>query len=185
MWAAQYFWGDNPNSFITSGGLGTMGFEIPAAIGVQFARPKDTVWAFCGDGGFMMTVQELATVVEQELPIKYAIINNRYAGMVRQWQHLFYKDNLQGVRLFHPDFVKLAEAFGMLGMRVDTREQVEPAIEYAMRHPGPVLIDFEVEEEENCYPMMPPGVSLSETIDQPPVEDPLPAGRARRETVRR
>ncbi len=184
MWAAQYFWGDNPNSFITSGGLGTMGFEIPGAMGVQFARPKNLVWAFCGDGGLMMTVQELATVVEHELPIKYAIINNNYLGMVRQWQNLFYGNRLVSTREFNPDFVKLAEAFGMVGMRVDSRYQVEPAIERAMQHPGPVLIDFQVEEEENCYPMVPPGASLAETVDQPPVEDSLPVGPRDKEAVR-
>ncbi len=95
MWAAQYFWGDKPYSFVTSGGLGTMGFEVPAAIGVQFARPHDTVWAFCGDGGFQMTMQELALCTEYELPIKFAIINNNYLGMVRQWQDAFYAGNKQ------------------------------------------------------------------------------------------
>ncbi len=171
MWAAQHFWGDNPASFITSGGLGTMGFEIPAAIGTQFARPKDLVWSFCGDGGFQMTLQELATCVEYELPIKFAIINNSYLGMVRQWQHNYYDKNLQSVKMFQPDFVKLAEAFGMAALRVSEKEQVEPAIEDALRHPGPVLIDFEVEQEEDLYPAMPPGASLAETIDQPKFEE--------------
>ena len=97
MWAAQFFWGDNPYSFVTSGGLGTMGFEVPAAIGVQFARPHDTVWAICGDGGFQMTMQELALCTEYELPIKFAIINNHYLGMVRQWQDAFYAGNKQSV----------------------------------------------------------------------------------------
>jgi acetolactate synthase-1/2/3 large subunit len=170
MWAAQYFWGDNPGSFITSGGLGTMGFEVPAAMGVQFARPKNTVWAFCGDGGFQMTSQELATIVEYELPIKFAIINNNHLGMVRQWQHLYYKDNLQSVRLFQPDYVKLAEAYGMPGMRVSDKAQVESAIEKALQHPGPVIIDFEVEQHEDTFPAMPPGAALSETVDQPKFE---------------
>jgi acetolactate synthase-1/2/3 large subunit len=171
MWAAQFFWGDNPASFITSGGLGTMGFEVPAAIGVQFARPQNTVWSICGDGGFQMTLQELATIVEQELPIKFAIINNNYLGMVRQWQHMFYEDNLQSVRLFQPDYVKLAEAYGMAGLRVTDKTEVESAIDKALAHPGPVIIDFEVEEAENTYPMMPPGASLAETVDQPTYED--------------
>ncbi|MDP9235930.1 MAG: biosynthetic-type acetolactate synthase large subunit [Chloroflexota bacterium] len=170
MWAAQYFWGDNPYSFVTSGGLGTMGFEIPAAIGVQFARPKDTVWAFCGDGGFQMTMQELALCTEYELPIKFAIINNHYLGMVRQWQDTFYAGNKESVRMFQPDFVKLAEAMGITGIRISDKSMVESSIEAALRHPGAVVLDFEVEEAEDCYPMMPPGVSLSDTVDQPPVE---------------
>jgi acetolactate synthase-1/2/3 large subunit len=171
MWAAQYFWSDRPNSFITSGGLGTMGFEIPAAVGTQFAAPKDVVWSICGDGGFQMTMQELATVVEYELPIKFAIINNSYLGMVRQWQHLFYKNNLQAVHLFQPDFVRLAEAFGAVGLRVTDKTQVESAISRALDHPGPVVIDFQVEEEENVWPMVPSGASLAETIDQPTHEE--------------
>jgi acetolactate synthase-1/2/3 large subunit len=171
MWAAQYFWSDRPNSFVTSGGLGTMGFEIPAAVGTQFAAPKDIVWSICGDGGFQMTLQELATVVEYELPIKFAIINNSYLGMVRQWQHLFYENNLQAVHLFQPDFVRLAEAFGAVGLRVTDKAQVESAISRALAHPGPVVIDFQVEEQENVWPMVPSGASLSETIDQPTLEE--------------
>ncbi|MGB2693618.1 MAG: biosynthetic-type acetolactate synthase large subunit [Dehalococcoidia bacterium] len=167
MWAAQYFWGDNPASFITSGGLGTMGFEVPAAIGAQFARPKDLVWSFCGDGGFQMTLQELATIAEYELPIKFAIINNNYLGMVRQWQHFFYKDNLSAVHMFQPDYVKLAEAYGIAGMKVADKGDVEPTILQAIRHPGPVIIDFQVQQDEDIYPMMPSGASLAETIDQP------------------
>jgi acetolactate synthase-1/2/3 large subunit len=170
MWAAQFFWGDNPASFITSGGLGTMGFEVPAAMGVQFARPKDTVWSICGDGGFQMTMQELATIVEHELPVKFAIINNGHLGMVRQWQHFFYEDNFQSVRLFQPDYVKLAEAFGMAGLLVTDKVDVQPAIEKALQHPGPVLIDFRVDEQEDTYPMMPSGASLAETIDLPQCE---------------
>ncbi len=172
MWAAQFFWGDNPYSFVTSGGLGTMGFEVPAAIGVQFARPKDTVWAFCGDGGFQMTMQELALCTEYELPIKFAIINNNYLGMVRQWQDTFYDGNKESVRMFQPDFVKLAEAMGITGIRVSDKAMVESTIDAALAHPGAVLIDFQVEEIEDCYPMMPPGVSLSDTIDQPKYPQP-------------
>ncbi|KKL03526.1 hypothetical protein LCGC14_2625250, partial [marine sediment metagenome] len=118
MWAAQFFWCDNPNSFVTSGGLGTMGFDVPAALGVQFARPKNLVWSFSGDGSFQMTLQELATIVEHELPIKFAILNNGYLGMVRQWQTMFYDDRLISTREVSPDFVKLAEAYGMAGLRV-------------------------------------------------------------------
>lgn len=172
MWSMQHYWQDKPNSFITSGGLGTMGFEVPAAIGVQFAAPDALVWSICGDAGFQMTVQELATVAEYELPIKYAIINNQYQGMVRQWQQLFYKNNVFATSMRNPDFVKLAEAYGILGLRAMTKQEVTDVIEQANRHPGPVVIDFVVEPEENVYPMMPPGASLAETIDQPPVPDP-------------
>jgi len=167
MWAAQYFWIDKPRGFITSGGLGTMGFEVPAAIGAQFADPTATVWAICGDGGFQMTSQELATVVEYELPIKYAIINNGYLGMVRQWQELFYKNNLSAVRLYQPDFVKLAEAYGLKGMRVTDKAQVQTSIDEALSYAGPVLIDFQVEEYENTFPMVPPGAALQQTVDSP------------------
>jgi acetolactate synthase-1/2/3 large subunit len=167
MWAAQYFWVDKPNGFITSGGLGTMGYEVPAAIGAQFADPKSTVWSICGDGGFQMTSQELATVVEYELPIKYAIINNGYLGMVRQWQDMFYKGNLSSVRMYQPDFVKLAEAYGLRALRVTDKTQVQGAIDLALSHPGPVLIDFQVEEAENTFPMVPPGAALQDTVDSP------------------
>jgi acetolactate synthase-1/2/3 large subunit len=167
MWAAQYFWYDKPNSFITSGGLGTMGFEVPAAMGVQVAAPNDTVWSICGDGGFQMTLQELATIAEYEWPIKFAIMNNGNLGMVRQWQQLFYQNNTVATPLKNPDFVKLADAFGILGLRAERREDVPVVIAKAMEHPGPVVIDFRVKYDENCYPMVPPGASLYETIDNP------------------
>jgi len=173
MWAAQYFRYDKPNRFVTSGGLGTMGFEVPGALGVQVAKPGELVWSVCGDGGFQMTLQELATIVEYELPVKFAILNNGYLGMVRQWQDMFYKGNKSAVKMYQPDFVKLAEAFGMTAMRVTDRTQVDGAIQAALDHPGPVLIEFVVEEDENCYPMVPPGASLQETVDQPPVLKPV------------
>ncbi len=167
MWAAQYFWYDKPNSFITSGGLGTMGFEVPAAMGVQVAAPNDLVWSICGDGGFQMTLQELATISEYGWPIKFAILNNGTLGMVRQWQNLFYRDNIVATPLRNPDFVKLADAYGILGLRATRREEVPVVIAKAMEHPGPVVIDFQVKYDENCYPMVPPGAALSETIDLP------------------
>jgi acetolactate synthase-1/2/3 large subunit len=170
MWAAQHFWGDHPYSFVTSGGLGTMGFEVPAAIGVQFARPKNTVWSFCGDGGFQMTCEELVVCAEYELPVKFAILNNGFLGMVRQWQDAYYSGNRESVRMFQPDFVKLAEAMGVTALRVTDKSMVDSAVQAALDHPGAVLIDFQVEEAEDCYPMMPPGVSLSQTIDQPKFE---------------
>ncbi len=167
MWAAQYFWIDKPAGFITSGGLGTMGFEVPAALGAQVAAPHDTVWAICGDGGFQMTSQELATIVEYNLPVKFAIINNGYLGMVRQWQHMFYKDNLSAVKMHQPDFVKLAEAYGMKGVRITDRTQVTAGIDEALAYDGPVLMEFVVEAFEDTYPMVPPGASLQETVDSP------------------
>ncbi|MFQ6019723.1 MAG: thiamine pyrophosphate-dependent enzyme, partial [Dehalococcoidia bacterium] len=167
MWAAQFFWYDKPNSFITSGGLGTMGFEVPAAMGVQAAKPGELVWSVAGDGGFQMTMQELATIAEYGWPIKFAIINNGHHGMVRQWQQLFYKGNLVATPLKNPDFVKLAQAFDILGLRASHNEEVAPTIETAMKHDGPVVIDFQVKEDENCYPMVPPGASLDETVDLP------------------
>lgn len=167
MWAAQHFWYDKPNSFITSGGLGTMGFEVPAAMGVQVAAPNDTVWSICGDGGFQMTLQELATIAEYDWPIKFAIVNNNNLGMVRQWQELFYQNNIVSTPLKNPDFVKLAEAFGVKGLRAEKKEQVESVIQEAMDHPGPVVVDFQVRYGENVYPMVPPGASLDETMDAP------------------
>jgi len=167
MWAAQYFWYDKPNSFITSGGLGTMGFEVPAAMGVQVAKPGETVWSICGDGGFQMTLQELATIAEYDWPIKFAILNNGALGMVRQWQELFYNDNTVATPLKNPDFVKLAEAFAVLGLRATRKDEVASVIQQAMAHKGPVVVDFQVKYDENCYPMVPPGASLGETIDAP------------------
>ena len=171
MWAAQYFWYDKPNSFVTSGGLGTMGFEVPAAMGVQAAKPGELVWSICGDGGFQMTLQELATIAEYKWPIKFAIINNNSLGMVRQWQELFYDNNIVATPMRNPDFVKLAEAFGVLGLRATCKEEVEPVIRQAMEHDGPVVCDFQVKEDENCYPIVPPGASLGETVDLPTYED--------------
>ncbi len=179
MWTAQYCWIDKPAGLITSGGLGTMGFEVPAAVGAQLADPQATVWSICGDGGFQMTAQELSTIVEYELPVKFAIINNGYLGMVRQWQELFYKNNLSAVRMLQPDFVKLAEAYGVRALRVTDRAQVQSSIDAALRHPGPVLIDFQVDEYENTFPMVPPGASLAETVDSPYRREPAPVAASR------
>jgi acetolactate synthase-1/2/3 large subunit len=171
MWAAQYYRSDKPASFVTSGGLGTMGFEIPAAIGVQVAKPGELVWSICGDGGFQMTLQNLAVVSEHNMPIKFAIIDNSYLGMVRQWQTLFYGDRRIATPLKNPDFVKLAEAYDILGLRVTDKQQVESAIYKAIDHPGPVVIDFQVHGEENLFPMVPPGAALQETLDVPHFEE--------------
>ncbi|UCH87152.1 MAG: biosynthetic-type acetolactate synthase large subunit [Dehalococcoidia bacterium] len=171
MWSAQFFWFDKPNSLITAGGLGPMGFEVPGAIGVQIARPDELVWSICGDGGFQMTLQDLITVTINDLPIKFAIINNSHLGMVRQWQTLFYHDNLVATPLQNPDFVKIAEAYDILGIRVTDKHMVESAVYRAMEHPGPVIIDFQVQEYENIFPMVPPGAALQETLDLPKYEE--------------
>jgi acetolactate synthase-1/2/3 large subunit len=167
MWAAQHMRFTHPHQLITSGGLGTMGFEVPAAMGAQVARPEATVWSICGDGGFQMTMQELATMVDENLPVKMAIMNNGYLGMVRQWQELFYADNYVSVAMSQPDFVKLAEAYGILGIRVTEKDQVDAAIEQANAHPGPVILDFRVEAEGNVWPMVPAGAALKETVEAP------------------
>jgi len=167
MWAAQHYWYDKPNSLISSGGLGTMGFELPAALGAKIGRPDDIVWCVAGDGGFQMTMQELATIAQERAAVKIAIINNGYLGMVRQWQELFYGRRYVATSLNCPDFVKIAEAYGIPGLTVRHKEEVVPAIERAMGEPAPFLINFMVEPEENVYPMVPPGASLAEVIEGP------------------
>jgi acetolactate synthase-1/2/3 large subunit len=167
MWAAQHMDISRPRQLITSGGLGTMGFEVPAAVGAAVAQPERTVWAICGDGGFQMTFQEIATMVDERLPVKMAIMNNGYLGMVRQWQELFYDDNYVSVAISQPDFVKIAEAYGIPGIRVTEQEQVDDAIAEAHAHDGPVLIDFQVQAEDNVWPMVPAGAALHETVESP------------------
>jgi len=167
MWAARYFGYHKPNSLISSGGLGTMGFELPAAIGAKVGCPDETVWCVAGDGGIQMTIQELATAVQDNIAVKIAILNNGYLGMVRQWQELFYGRRYVATRLSGPDFVKIAEAYGLPGIRVSDKLQVVSAIEKAMAHEGPFLIDFVVEPEENVYPMVMPGATLAEIIEEP------------------
>jgi len=167
MWAAQHYRYDKPNSLISSGGLGTMGFELPAAMGAKVGCPDTTVWCIAGDGGFQMTIQELATIVQEKVAVKIAIINNGYLGMVRQWQELFYGRRYVATPLSGPDFVKIAEAYGLPGLRVRHKEEVVPAIEQAMEEQGPFLIDFVVEPEENVYPMVMPGAALTEVLEEP------------------
>ncbi|MDA1061846.1 MAG: biosynthetic-type acetolactate synthase large subunit [Chloroflexi bacterium] len=167
MWAAQHMRFMRPHQLITSGGLGTMGFEVPAAMGAQVACPDQAVWSICGDGGFQMTLQELATLVDEQLPVKLAIMNNGYLGMVRQWQELFYEDNYVSVAIGQPDFVKLADAYGIHAIRVTERSAVDAAIEEANAHRGPVLLDFRVDAETNVWPMVRAGASLSETEEAP------------------
>jgi acetolactate synthase-1/2/3 large subunit len=170
MWAAHYFSYSNPDSFISSGGLGTMGFELPAAIGAKVGRPEEVVWCIAGDGGFQMTIQELATVAQENIALKIAIIQNTYLGMVRQWQEFFYQRRYTDTKLWNPDFVKVAEAYDIPAIRVKHRDEVVPAIQRAMEHPGPFLIDFLVDEEENVYPMVLPGESLGRIIERPKPE---------------
>ena len=158
MWVAQFYQFNKPRSLITSGGLGTMGFGLPAAIGAQFACPHDVVWDIDGDGSFQMTAQELATAAQNKLPVKIAIMNNQHHGMVRQWQDLFYQGRHAQSRLNPVDFVKLAEANHCVGIHVDKKSDVRPAIDQAMRVTDrPTVIEFMVEESENCWPMIAPG----------------------------
>ena len=167
MWEAQYYKHEDPRSLITSGGLGTMGFALPAAIGAKMARPDAEVWVVVGDGGFQMTMPELATLAQEKLKIHIAIINNGYLGMVRQWQEFFYERNYQATPLLNPDFVKLAEAFGIHAVKVDQRKDVIPTVQAAREHDGPVLIDFQVEQEDTVYPMVPAGADLHRMIRRP------------------
>jgi len=178
MWSAQHFCYKKPNSFISSGGLGTMGFELPAAIGVKVGRPEETVWCIAGDGGLQMTIQELATMVQERLAIKIAVMNNGYLGMVRQWQELFYERRYVATPLMNPDFLKVADAYGISALRVKKRSEVIPAIQRAMEHDGPFLIDFMIEPEENVYPMVPPGATLAQVIEGPKKKAAVPSTSA-------
>src|SRR5271155_2479607 len=167
MWEAQYYHHNQPRTLITSGGLGTMGFALPAAIGAKFAKPDSEVWVVVGDGGFQMTMCELATIVQEKINIKIAIINNGYLGMVRQWQEFFYDKRYVATPMIAPDFVALANSFGIRAERVSGRGEVVPTIESAREADGPVLIDFRVEQEDSVYPMVPAGASLHEMIRRP------------------
>jgi acetolactate synthase-1/2/3 large subunit len=167
MWEAQYYKHESPRSLITSGGLGTMGFALPAAIGAKVARPEAEVWVVVGDGGFQMTMPELATIVQEKAKVNIAIINNGFLGMVRQWQEFFYERNYQSTPLLNPNFVKIAEAYGIRAMQVTTRREVMPAVEAARKHEGPVLIDFKVEQEDTVYPMVAAGAALHDMIRRP------------------
>ncbi len=167
MWEAQYYHHNQPRTLITSGGLGTMGFALPAAIGAKFARPDAEIWVVAGDGGFQMTMCELATIAQEKINLKIAIINNGYLGMVRQWQEFFYDKRYVATPLVAPDFVALANAFGIRGERITTRKEVTPTIESARNSDQAVLLDFRVEQEDSVYPMVPTGASLHEMIRRP------------------
>jgi acetolactate synthase-1/2/3 large subunit len=167
MWAAQYYRQNFPGNLITSGGLGTMGFGLPAAIGAKFARPKAEIWLVVGDGGFQMTQAELATAVQEGVKVNIALINNGYLGMVRQWQELFYDRRYSETPMISPDFVKIAEAHGLTGIRVTQRSDVESAIRQAEETEGTVVVEFKVEKEDIVYPMVPSGADLDEMIRRP------------------
>jgi acetolactate synthase-1/2/3 large subunit len=167
MWEAQYYRHNAPRTLITSGGLGTMGFALPAAIGAKVARPDAEVWVVVGDGGFQMTQAELTTAAQEGIKVNIAIINNGYLGMVRQWQEFFYERRYAATPLRSPDFVKIAEAHGLEGYRVDKRSDVESTVERARKAEGTVLIDFRVEQEDSVYPMVPAGADLDAMIRRP------------------
>jgi acetolactate synthase-1/2/3 large subunit len=167
MWEAQYYKHERPRTLITSGGLGTMGFALPAAIGVKAARPEADVWVVVGDGGFQMTMCELATMVQENLKVNIAIINNGYLGMIRQWQEFFYEKNYEASPILSPNFVKLADAFGIRSVAVTQRSEVVPTVKMAHEHKGPVLIDFQVDKEDAVYPMVAAGAGLHEMIRRP------------------
>ena len=171
MWAAQHYPFKQRSSLISSCGSGAMGYEVPGAMGAQVGRPDKVVWSIAGDGGFQMTMAELATLVENRIPVKFAIMNNNCLGMVRQWQQLFYDKSYVATKYTHnPDFVKLAEAFGMLGLRVTDKLQVRPAIEEAMSYDGPAVVDFVVEQEDNVYPMIPAGTTIEQLMEEPTLQ---------------
>jgi len=167
MWEAQYYKHDKPRTLITSGGLGTMGFALPAAIGARFAKPDAEIWVIAGDGGFQMTSSELSTAAQEGLNLNIAVINNGYLGMVRQWQEFFYERRYAATPITSPDFVKLVEAHGLKGLRVTARSELEAAVQQARADKGTVLIDFRVEQEDSVYPMVPAGADLHEMIRRP------------------
>ncbi len=167
MIEAQYYPHQRPQTLITSGGAGTMGFGLPASIGAKFGRPDEEVWAIVGDGGFQMTLCELATAKQENVNINICIINNAYLGMVRQWQEFFYEERYHATPMFSPDFVKLAEAYGIPAVRVTSRDQIEAAVSFVRSVDGPALIEFMVEKEEVVYPMVPAGADLHNMIRRP------------------
>src|SRR5438128_11182148 len=157
MWVAKLYPYQRPNTHITSGGLGTMGFAVPAAMGVQLARPHGPVWAISGDGGFQMNLQEIATMVQEKIPVKMAVFNNGYLGMVRQWQEFFHGRRYSATPIWSPDYVKLAAAYGIAGSRAEPARELEPVLARASVAVGPALGALAMEQDANVFPMMPPG----------------------------
>jgi acetolactate synthase-1/2/3 large subunit len=171
MFAAQYFKGTKPRTWLTSGGLGTMGFGFPAALGAQKAYPNKLVLCITSEGSFQMNLQELATAAEHNLAVKIVLLNNGFHGMVRQWQDLFYEGRYSASYLGKlPDFVKLAEAYGILGLRAVKPKEVEPVLKQGLKHKGPVLMDIHTDPFENCYPMIPAGGAQHEMMLEDPPE---------------
>jgi acetolactate synthase-1/2/3 large subunit len=166
MWLARYTGFRQPNSHISSGGLGTMGFSVPAAMGAALGRPDRETWAIAGDGGFQMTLQELMTLVQDRIPVKIALFDNKKLGMIRQWQEIIYAGNYHSAHLLGPDYLKLAEAFGIPATKASTPAEVDDAIRFAQGVDGPALIWFEIAEEQNIFPMMPAGKGLSDLIEK-------------------
>jgi acetolactate synthase I/II/III large subunit len=169
MWAAQYFQFTRPDRWVTSGGLGTMGFGFPAAIGCQLARPEENVIAIVGDGGFQMTLQELSVLQERNLPVKVVILNNQALGMVRQWQEEFYEERYsESLVSCQPDFVKLADSYSIRGVKIESQKDFEEQIGELMSYNGPVLIDARVIQQENVFPMVPPGRGINDMVGVKP-----------------
>lgn len=173
MWEAQYYLHNKPHTLITSGGLGTMGYALPAAIGAKFARPDKEVWVIAGDGGFQMTMYEMATIVQEKLKINIAILNNGYLGMVRQWQEFFYDARYAATPILSPEFTKLSEAYGIPGYLVENRADVMSVLEQVRSSAGPALIEFRVKMEDAVYPMVPAGANLQDMIKREKVAQPL------------
>jgi acetolactate synthase-1/2/3 large subunit len=167
MLEAQFYPHQRPSTMLTSGGLGTMGFGFPAAIGAKFGKPDEEVWAIVGDGGFQMTMCEMATAMQEKININIAILNNGFLGMVRQWQEFFYEERYHATPMYNPDFCKLAEAFGIPAMRVTSRDQIAESVEFARSIDGPTLIEYVIEQEEIVYPMVPAGADLADMILRP------------------
>lgn len=164
MWTAQHFCFYNPRTWITSGGLGTMGYGLPAAMGAHFARPDVPVFDIAGDGSIQMNIQEFGTIASNRIPVKVAILNNMYLGMVRQWQELFYDHRYSFTELPPVDFVKIANAYGIEGVRVESPDEVLPALQASLDCDGPFVMDFRIEREENVFPMVPAGAAINEMI---------------------
>ena len=168
MWAAHHYLTKEANNWHTSGGLGTMGFEVPAAMGVQVGSPGKEVWSIAGDGGFQMTLAELATVAENNLPIKYVILNNNMLGMITQWQDMVYAGGFHAnTYTGNPDFVKLAEAYGIRGIRITSQDELMDGLREAREHDGPVIVDCVIFADENVYPMIPAGGTIEQLIEEP------------------
>ena len=174
MWVAQYYAHSEPNTLITSGGMGTMGYGLPAAIGASMGCPDRQVWVVVGDGGFQMTMAELATAMQEKVNVKIALINNGYLGMVRQWQEMFYEERYNETPMIGPDFCKLADAYGIPSVRVEHRDQIEAAVRQAQDHEGgPFLIEFVVKKLDVVFPMVPAGADLHDMIRRPTQEENL------------